>query len=72
MGPYLYPVLMAADILMFNAHRCRGRDQIQHIEIARDLAQRFNHLHGATISRCPRPPSRGAHPRCCRVWTVAR
>ncbi|HWS27228.1 MAG TPA: tryptophan--tRNA ligase [Xanthomonadales bacterium] len=47
MGLYLYPVLMAADILLFNAHRVPvGRDQIQHIEIARDLAQRFNHLHG--------------------------
>jgi tryptophanyl-tRNA synthetase len=40
--------LMAADILMFNAHRVPvGRDQIQHIEMARDLAQRFNHLFGA-------------------------
>jgi tryptophanyl-tRNA synthetase len=39
---------MAADILMFNAHRVPvGRDQVQHIEMARDLAQRFNHLFGA-------------------------
>ncbi|MEN4902021.1 tryptophan--tRNA ligase [Luteimonas sp. TWI1416] len=46
-GLYLYPVLMAADILIFNAHRVPvGRDQIQHIEMARDFAQRFNHLYG--------------------------
>jgi len=39
---------MAADILMFNAHRVPvGRDQAQHIEMARDIAQRFNHLFGA-------------------------
>jgi tryptophanyl-tRNA synthetase len=44
MGLFSYPVLMAADILMFNAHRVPvGRDQVQHIEMARDLAQRFNH-----------------------------
>nr|WP_312508433.1 tryptophan--tRNA ligase [Pseudomonas luteola] len=48
MGLYSYPVLMAADILMFNAHQVPvGRDQIQHVEMARDIAQRFNHLFGA-------------------------
>ena len=48
MGLFSYPVLMAADILMFNAHRVPvGRDQVQHIEMTRDLAQRFNHLFGA-------------------------
>ena len=47
MGLYCYPILMAADILMFNAHRVPvGKDQIQHIEMARDVAQRFNHLFG--------------------------
>lgn len=47
MGLFNYPVLMAADILAFNAHQVPvGGDQIQHIEIARDLAQRFNHLYG--------------------------
>ena len=46
-GLFMYPVLMAADILMFRAHRVPvGRDQLQHIEIARDTAQRFNHLYG--------------------------
>ena len=44
MGLFSYPVLMAADILMFNAHQIPvGRDQIQHVEMARDIAQRFNH-----------------------------
>ena len=44
MGLFSYPVLMAADILMFNAERIPvGRDQIQHVEMARDIAQRFNH-----------------------------
>ena len=43
MGLYSYPILMAADILMFNAHRVPvGRDQIQHLEMTRDIAQRFN------------------------------
>ncbi|MEF7613352.1 tryptophan--tRNA ligase [Aquincola sp. MAHUQ-54] len=47
MGLFSYPVLMAADILLFNAHRVPvGRDQVQHIEMARDMAQRFNHLFG--------------------------
>ena len=47
MGLYSYPVLMAADILMFNANKVPvGRDQIQHVEMARDIGQRFNHLFG--------------------------
>lgn len=47
MGLYNYPVLMAADILMFNANKVPvGRDQIQHIEMARDIAARFNHHYG--------------------------
>ncbi|NYZ62887.1 tryptophan--tRNA ligase [Luteimonas deserti] len=46
-GLFMYPVLMAADILIFNADRVPvGRDQIQHIEMARDFAQRFNHVYG--------------------------
>jgi tryptophanyl-tRNA synthetase len=47
MGLFCYPVLMAADILAFNANKVPvGRDQIQHIEMARDIAGRFNHLFG--------------------------
>jgi tryptophanyl-tRNA synthetase len=46
-GLFMYPVLMGADILMFNAHKVPvGRDQIQHIEMARDMAASFNHLYG--------------------------
>jgi tryptophanyl-tRNA synthetase len=46
-GLYMYPVLMAADILLFKANDVPvGRDQLQHIEIARDIAQRFNHIYG--------------------------
>lgn len=51
MGLYTYPVLMAADILAFNADKVPvGKDQIQHVEIARDIAQRFNHLYGPVFS----------------------
>jgi tryptophanyl-tRNA synthetase len=51
-GLFMYPVLMAADILLFNAHKVPvGRDQIQHIEMARDFAQRFNHLYGEPAGR---------------------
>lgn len=51
MGLFSYPVLMAADILMFNAtHVPVGKDQIQHIEMARDIAQRFNHHYGEVFT----------------------
>jgi tryptophanyl-tRNA synthetase len=47
MGLFSYPVLMAADILMFNAHDVPvGKDQVQHLEMARDIAGRFNHRYG--------------------------
>ena len=46
-GLFMYPVLMAADILMFKSHKVPvGRDQIQHLEMARDMASSFNHLYG--------------------------
>ena len=46
-GLFMYPVLMAADILLFRAHSVPvGRDQVQHIEMARDFGARFNHLYG--------------------------
>ena len=51
MGVFSYPILMAADILIFNAHQVPvGRDQIQHVEMARDIAQRFNHHYGETFT----------------------
>lgn len=50
MGLYSYPMLMAADILMFNATKVPvGRDQTQHLEIARDIGARFNHHFGETF-----------------------
>ena len=53
-GLYMYPVLMAADILLFNAHKVPvGRDQIQHIEMARDIGQRFNHIYGGEYFTLP-------------------
>lgn len=50
LGLFCYPVLMAADILMFKAHKVPvGKDQIQHLEMARDVAQRFNHQFGELL-----------------------
>jgi len=47
MGLFSYPILMAADILMFKANEVPvGRDQVQHLEMARDIGQRFNHIFG--------------------------
>jgi len=53
-GLFLYPVLMAADILLFGAHQVPvGRDQVQHIEMARDFGQRFNHVYGGDFFVLP-------------------
>ena len=50
MGLFSYPVLMAADILIFNAtHVPVGPDQMQHLEMTRDIAGRFNHLYKKTF-----------------------
>jgi tryptophanyl-tRNA synthetase len=47
MGLFCYPILMAADILMFKASKIPvGKDQVQHLEMARDIAARFNYLYG--------------------------
>ena len=51
MGLFCYPILMAADILMFKADRVPvGKDQRQHVEMARDIAQRFNHHYGEQLT----------------------
>ena len=56
MGLYSYPVLMAADILAFDIDLVPvGKDQVQHIEIARDIAQRLNHTVGSEVLRLPQP-----------------
>jgi tryptophanyl-tRNA synthetase len=50
MALYSYPILMSADILMFKATKVPvGRDQKQHVEMARDVAQRFNHHYGDVL-----------------------
>ena len=50
MALFCYPVLMAADILMFKANKVPvGKDQKQHVEMARDIAQRFNHIYGELL-----------------------
>jgi tryptophanyl-tRNA synthetase len=50
MALYSYPILMAADILMFKSTKVPvGQDQKQHVEMARDIAQRFNHNYGETF-----------------------
>jgi tryptophanyl-tRNA synthetase len=50
MGLFTYPVLMAADILLIKANSVPvGRDQVQHIEMARDMAERFNHRYGELL-----------------------
>lgn len=49
-GLFTYPMLMAADILLYDAHFVPvGKDQMQHIEITRDVASRFNHQMGETF-----------------------
>ena len=55
-GVFTYPVLMAADILLYDADVVPvGRDQLQHIEVARDMAARFNHSFGGELLRVPEP-----------------
>lgn len=54
MGLFSYPILMAADILMFNGTQIPvGRDQIQHVEMARDIAQKFNHIYKKSLFKLP-------------------
>ena len=49
-GLFNYPLLMAADILMYDAHVVPvGKDQLQHIEITRNVANRFHNLFGETF-----------------------
>lgn len=61
-GLYDYPVLMAADILLYDADEVPvGDDQKQHVELTRDIATRFNNIHG-DVFRVPQPvlPPEGA------------
>jgi len=55
-GLFAYPVLMAADILIYRSDVVPvGQDQKQHLEMARDIAQRFNHIYGVEILKLPEP-----------------
>ena len=57
-GLFAYPVLQAADILLYDADVVPvGQDQKQHLEITRDIAERFNHVHGrgGEVFRLPKP-----------------
>lgn len=59
-GLFAYPVLMAADILIYDSDVVPvGRDQKQHVEVARDIAIKFNEIYGATL-KMPRPEIRDA------------
>jgi tryptophanyl-tRNA synthetase len=56
MGLYTYPILMAADILLFDADVVPvGRDQVQHVEMAADIAAALNFNYGASLLRVPKP-----------------
>lgn len=49
-GLFTYPVLMAADIILYDAHKVPvGKDQVQHLEMTRDIAGAFNHAYGETF-----------------------
>lgn len=55
-GIFNYPALMAADIILYDAHVVPvGQDQKQHLELARDVATRFNHLYGEDVLVVPEP-----------------
>ena len=56
MGLYSYPILMAADILLFSAEEIPvGKDQIQHLEMIRDIAGKFNHIYKTDLFTLPKP-----------------
>jgi len=55
-GLFAYPVLMAADILIYHSDLVPvGQDQKQHLEMCRDMAQRFNHTYGSEVLKLPEP-----------------
>ena len=63
-GLYDYPVLMAADVLLYNAtHVPVGEDQKQHLELARDIATKFNNDYGREVFTLPEPLISAAAPR---------
>jgi len=56
MGLYSYPILMTADIVLYDAHKVPvGQDQVQHLEIARDIVNKINHHYKKDLLRAPQP-----------------
>ena len=73
-GLFTYPILMAADILAYDSTVVPvGKDQVQHVEMAQDMATHFNSRFGEVFTRGRRPgsPSVQTWPRCL-VWTGRR
>jgi tryptophanyl-tRNA synthetase len=71
-GLYDYPVLMAADILLYDADEVPvGEDQKQHVELTRDIATRFNNLHGPTF-KVPQPTIAAEGARIMNLQDPAR
>lgn len=71
-GMFDYPVLMAADILLYDADEVPvGEDQVQHIELARNIAKRFNELHGPTF-KLPKATIQGAGARIMDLQDPSR
>jgi tryptophanyl-tRNA synthetase len=68
---FTYPVLQAADVLLYQAtHVPVGDDQKQHLELARDIAQKFNTDYGLNCSPCPTRSSRPLPPGSCPCVTA--
>jgi len=64
LGLFAYPALMAADILIYHAtHVPVGEDQKQHVELTRDIAEKFNHDYGVSFFPVPEPVIEGAATR---------
>ena len=71
-GLYDYPVLMAADVLLYNAtHVPVGEDQKQHLELARDIATKFNNDYGVALFTLPEPLVSKAAPRIMSLRDAA-
>ena len=71
-GLFAYPVLMAADILLYDSDVVPvGKDQKQHLEITRDLAVKFNEIYGETF-KLPQPRIQETTPLSCPVSTARR
>ncbi len=72
-GLFAYPVLMAADILLYRTDQVPvGSDQVQHLELARDIARAFNRDHRHDVFRLPRPMIAGEAARVMNLQDPER